>query len=569
MLFIGRSLTYIRARSAIDSDINGLDHLSLQLIEFSKLTYPLVPAAFARTIASVRHALSRNTLQKLLPLSKVIDILQLLRGFFLLARGEFAMVLTHQADEKLQTRWKRVERLAHDKRDLAPPVVKEGEVSAVLARTWAAMGSLQGQHAEEDEGLELARELIRLTLSKSKSTTPLKLGASVRGGRSGTVGYSTSTIATTPFRNFLFSVPVVLTLEIPSPIDLFLSKADLQTYSAINSYLLSLRRAHIHLTDLWKISTLRRHHPAPPAPPYSSTPAGRSRAKILRERQRGRESVMRVAWATASATVFFLAETEAYLQNEVVDGLWDGFQEWLVAPTKKKAETSRLATNGNLWQKSEIKESSGRNNDKEEQPGQENHQPAHHDPQTLALAHKTYLRALAHHLLLTNSTIMDPLYSLLIQIDQLTARIRQLQDLWNRMDLEADEGVIDTHGIGDEEPEMRRSLVDTSENVRVGIQEVIESLRSVVGENAWSADSGLHARAERQRSETVAVRRYVDSNSEGEDDEDEGDIEDDGRMPEEGEYTPRRVGGVDRLLMKLDFGGWFDEDKKLDDIFGL
>ena len=28
-------------------------------------------------------------------------------------------------------------------------------------------------------------------------------------------------------------------------------------------------------------------------------------------------------------------------------------------------------------------------------------------------------------------------------------------------------------------------------------------------------------------------------------------------MKEMGEYVPCRVGGVDRLLMKLDFGGWF------------
>ena len=28
-------------------------------------------------------------------------------------------------------------------------------------------------------------------------------------------------------------------------------------------------------------------------------------------------------------------------------------------------------------------------------------------------------------------------------------------------------------------------------------------------------------------------------------------------LREEGQYVPRRVGGLDRLLMKLDFGSWF------------
>ncbi|KAJ2904460.1 Spc97/Spc98 family protein [Zalerion maritima] len=615
MLFIGRSLTYIRARSTVDSNMHGLDHLSSQLGALSKLTYPLSSAAFARTITSIRLALSRNTLQKLLPLTKVVDILQLLRGFFLLGRGEFAMILTHQADEKLQARWKRAERLAqhHDfgKRDnnLAPPAVKEGEVSAVLARTWAAMTTLQGQHAEEDEGLELARDLLRLTLSKNKGGvggTPLKLGASVRGARPPPgvrQHYSSSTIAATPFRNLLFSVPVVLNLEIPSPIDLFLTKTDLQTYSAINAYLLSLRRAHIRLTDLWKITALRRHYPAPPAPPYGSTPAGRSRAKVLRERQRERAGVMRAAWATASAAVFFLAETEAYLQNEVVDGLWDGFQAWLTAGVNKPKSTtattrpvsristrqgggSRPTTSGGesvKWHDDDDHggEEEGEEEEEEEEGGgggggggggeggsgdKERQQPAHHDPQTLALAHKMYLRALAHHLLLTNAGVTESLYSLLVRVDQLTARVRLLQDIWNRMDLEADEGVIDTRSVGDEETDVRQQLVETGEGVRDGIQDVISSLRNVVGESAWGGDDAGLSR--RRKKDTLVGGGAGSGDGEGEEDDDEIDGvgvvggEDEGRtLPEEGEYVPRRVGGIDRLLMKLDFGGWFDSKK--------
>ena len=34
-------------------------------------------------------------------------------------------------------------------------------------------------------------------------------------------------------------------------------------------------------------------------------------------------------WTTASAAVFFLGETEAYFQTEVVEGLWRGFRAWL------------------------------------------------------------------------------------------------------------------------------------------------------------------------------------------------------------------------------------------------
>ncbi len=337
MLFIGKSLNQIRVKSIGDSSLHGADHLSSQLKEISKLEYPLDSATFSRTITGIRQFLSRTTLQKLLPVAKVTEILQLLRDFFLLARGEFAMVLTQQADEKIRNRWRRADNLAYEKRDgLGTVVVKDGEIAAVLGKTWQVLGSLQGQHAEEDEGLELARNLIRLALAKATPATPAT--------PDGSVGILAS-IAPTPFRNLLFSVPVVMSLRIPSPLDLFLSHSDLQIYTAINSYLLSVRRAHIRLTDLWKITSIRRHHPPPPGPPFGSTKGGKYRVQLMRERYISRSNALRNAWATASAAIFFLSETEGYLQTEVVAGLWEGFQKWLAnGPDEQRQDDLGSAT---------------------------------------------------------------------------------------------------------------------------------------------------------------------------------------------------------------------------------
>lgn len=57
-------------------------------------------------------------------------------------------------------------------------------------------------------------------------------------------------LETSLFRNMLFSVPAMLSMELLSPLDMVISPCDLHMYSCINSYLLSLRRAHIRLTDL-------------------------------------------------------------------------------------------------------------------------------------------------------------------------------------------------------------------------------------------------------------------------------------------------------------------------------
>lgn len=484
MLFIGRSLNQIRVKSAEDPSLRGTDHLFTQLRKLKALEHPLDSATFSRTVTEIRHHLSRTVLRKLLPPAKVLETLQLLRDFFLLRRGEFAMALTHQADEKIRSRWRRAENLAYEKRDaLANVVVKDGEVAAVLARTWAAMGSMQGEHAEEDEGLELARDLLRLTVvSKSRSSTD-----------------GLASIAPTPFRNLLFSVPVVLTLQIPSPLDLFLSHSDLATYTAINSYLLSLRRAHIRLTDLWKITPLRRHHPAPP----QCGATGRATVRLLRHRHTLRSNILRNAWATASAAIFFLGETEGYLQTEVVAGLTEDLHAWLQPPKPPPPGEEE----DDIW----LAEP------------EENDTP--HDPQSLAAAHRRYLQTLVRRLLLAHVGFTQPLYELLATIDHLVALVRRLQAVWAAADLEADVGVVDAFvDLAREERDVRGELGEVEGRVKRGVEGLVGVLRGLEEE-------------------------------EGVGDGDGGGGEEEGE--EEGGYVPRRVGGVDRLLMKLDFGSWF------------
>jgi hypothetical protein len=463
-------------------------------------------------------SLSQTTLQKLLPLSKVIEILALLREFFLLGKGEFALALITEADDKIRSRWRRADNIGFEKRnELGNIVIKEGEVSAVLARTWATMGLLQGQHEEdqdEDEQLELARDLVQLVITKQMSTTPSKPDS---------IPQTASMIAGTPFRNLLLSVPVILTLQIPSPLDLFLTPTDVQTYSSINAYLLSVHRAHLRLTDLWKITSLRRDHPAPPRPPYGSSTAGRNQVLTLRARGKERSAAMRSVWATSSAAVFFLGETEAYLQGEVVKGTWDGFKNWLSGETPSRPTTGSKKENEeedeDIWLRAgreSVIQTTGISHT--------------HDPQTLADAHRRYLSALAANLLLTNSSFTDPLYHLLQQIDHLVALVHRIHSIWSSLDLEADEGVVDAFSdFHKEEKDVKGQLVVIAKRVKDAIEILVGSLREVdQDKEGWEDGFG----------ELV--------------------------VGEEGSYRPRKVGRVDRLLMKLDFGGWFEGGKEGD-----
>ncbi|RFU28260.1 hypothetical protein B7463_g8084, partial [Scytalidium lignicola] len=542
LLFIGRSLNHIRSRGIANTDAPELEQISSHLKQLSSLTFPITTAGFNRVIASIRLSLSQTTLQKLLPQSRVVEILTLLRELFLLGRGEFAISLITEADEKIRSRWRRADNLAYEKRDgLGNIVVKEGEVSAILARTWAAMSALQGQGEEDqdddDELLDLARDLVQLVITKPRPPTPVTANTSPT---------TVSMIASTPFNNLLLSVPVSLTLHIPSPLDLFLTPSDIQTYSKINAYLLSIHRAHLRLTNLWKITSLRRDHPAPPAPPYGSSTAGRRKVQTLRQRAKARSQTMRSVWATSSAAVFFLAETEAYLQGEVVKGTWDGFKNWITGETG--TTSSRPPSSAKRTQREEDRatwQNSGReptrNSSTTATPATVQAEIRHnHDPQTLADAHRRYLYSLATSILLTTPSFTDPLYHLLQQIDHLVALVHRMQSIWQSLDLEADEGVVDAFSdFHQEEKDIGQQLLVIAGRVKGAVEVLVGCLREVDQEK-----EGLGK-------EFGEMELGADILGVG------------------GRYVPVRVGRVDRLLMKLDFGSWFEMSKAGGDGDGL
>jgi hypothetical protein len=517
ILFIGRSLNHVRVKG-ISSSHGSFSLVSSHLRLLSSLTFPITASSFSSIILDIRQSLSRNTLEKLLPLSRISEILSLFHEFFLLGRGEFAISLISEVDEKTRSSWRRAGNLSYDKRDrLSDVVVKDGEVSAVLSRTWVAMASLRGDNDNEEQ-LELARDLIHLNIVKqAPSMTP-------QGPTSSTPSQATHSLVRTPFNNLLLSVSTQLTLDILSPLDLFLTVAEVQTYSTINSYLLSIRRAHIHLSDLWKITSLRRHHPAPPAPPYGSTTTGQAIVLKLRTRATDRGMKLRSIWATSSAALFLLGETEAYFHGEIVKGNWRGFQRWLTGLPSRPASAVSGQHHEDPWAVAGMLSTS-----MVKSPIQPNH-----DPQTLSDAHKRYLDSLTQDLLLTKESFTNALYHLLQQIDHLVALVHRIYSIWQSLDLEADEGVVDAFSdFHEEEKDVEEQLVTITGRVKVAIESLIQSLQDIDQEKDDRHDAALDA------------------------------------MFDETAYIPQRMSRVDRLLMKLDFGGWFEANKRDDEINGL
>ena len=542
MLFIGKSLAHIRSNnmSPMAVGLQPSTHVAEQLKILSGLSFPIEPAAFTRAINAVRLSLSRHTLQKLLPLSRVVEALDLLRKFLLLERGEFAVALIQEADERVRSRWHGhgVTAAASNKPQATSASGKQdGEAAAILTRTWAALAALQGRHAVEDESIELARSLLRLEVPHVGQHDTHQLFVHTQLSQTPIV------VAQTPFQNLLLPFDVSLTLRIPPPLDLFLSATDLAIYSAINAYLLAIRRAHMRLTNLWKMTSLRRHHPAPPGPRRGSLNASqRLKVALLRKREANRTALMRGPWVTCSAAVFLLAEMEAYLQGDVVAGVWNGFLAWLTG--------SGTASDQHYDQSQDQDYCSGNSDEEPDARGQppprRRTAPPPHDPQTLTIAHQTYLAALVHHLVLASPSFTDALYSLLAHIDGLVGLVQRLHAIWNAVDLENDAGVVDAFvDLESEERDVIDELGNVQVQVRKGVVGVVDALRELV------------ARDE------IRVLADVGVVDDGRLDSWKGTADDGvarGRGAAGASFVPPRIGGVDRLLLKLDFGAWFSSE---------
>jgi hypothetical protein len=500
ILFVGRSLNHIRLRSSSIFQIRGgcisPEHALLpgHLRHLATLKSPISPSSLNRVIGAIRLSLSQNALHRLLPIEKILEMLFLLREFFLLGRGEFAITLVREADQCIQSRWKHSRQANKSKDTLGGVVIKEGEVNAVLSRTWATLSTFQIEDAADDQ-LDLARELIYLSLSKSSLT------ASSAGDH--TVAHPNSKSSKASFSTLLFSSPVTLSLHVPSPLDLFIVQADLRTYAEIHAYLLCIRRAHLHLTDLWKITQLRREQ---------TTSSNQSGDVFARKRQRANERTkhMRNPWAIVRAAAFLLAELESYFQGDVVGGSWEDFRAWLEGSSDECTSPTQA---GDIWLDPVIgTETSSQPTAKPQRS---------HDPQKLTLSHQTYLSSLSSRLFLTSISFTSALYRFLKSIDHFVALIQRLQVVQTSLDLETDEGVYDTFtDFRQEEREVLMNLAHVGEEVRSGLECVVRSLREV-GINGESRE-----------------------------------LSQDARGGDDGVYAPKKIGGVDRLLMKLDFGGF-------------
>lgn len=505
ILFIGRSLNHIRERlsTSIASSSRALSPeltlLPSHLAHLSSLTYPVDPSSFSAAIAAIRLSLSQNALQKLLPIAKVREMLYILRDFFLLERGEFAMALVTAAEDRLSSRNKTQKSKQNISNDLASMIIKDGEVATVLARTWTALASLQSLDDEDvDEELEQARELISLSIKSMKT---------------GEQSRELATRTLVSFDDLLLPSSTVLSLHVPSPLDLFLAPPDVDAYSHIHAYLLAIRRAHLRLSKLFSLSVLRREHPSPNIPGSRSQRDSLDQVSRFRAKSNQKTKTMRPTWASIGSAVSFLTEIGEYFQGEVIQSSWLTFHSWLTpGPTHppRSADTSLLSSIASKGPSQTSRPISSRSG-----PDPATNSP--HDPETLKQAHKRYLEHLRTALLLDDSSFTTQLRGLMTSIDHLIALMHRLSTIQQNSDSQTDEDATSYYVA--EERRIMEDLKTSRLKVSNGVQGLIEALRAI--DAARSAGRRHKAHVE---------------------------------VAEPDGFVPWSGAGVDRMLLKFDYG---------------
>ncbi|KIW33896.1 uncharacterized protein PV07_00711 [Cladophialophora immunda] len=429
----------------------SLSLLPTHLALLESLQYPLNPSLLESTISSINQSISENSLSQILPRPLVLQLLQVILRYMLLNQGEFAVSLIDHADDRVANH-RQTPNTARPVRKIGrldELAIKEAELKGILNKTMAELSAIQGDDDMEDDILSLAKKLLSLRAVDEKN----ELGRGL--------------VST------LLPTLTILHLTIPtsSPLHIFLSSSDVQMYAFINAYLISIHRAGLHLSSLWKLSSHRRCYPSPIGPPRSASQSGRRKLAARRARDSRRSTRTRAYWTTASRALFMINELEAFLQGEVIQSSWAHFSKWLDGNDglyPSSAKSSRPGTASSTAQTGTAELST------QEAPTV----PA--DPRTMAEAHRRFLHALHTALFLTNVEFVATLKELLNQADHFIALFSRLQTVWEGLDLQEDEGVLDAFSnYAQDERDVLTEMDRTREAIETTLSDLVTEIRDM------------------------------------------------------------------------------------------
>lgn len=461
------------------------------------LQYPLQHTEVSNAVTSINDTISQSALSIILPTSTILELLLVLQEYILLRNGEFSTSLIQQTEKHLASRQagstttKPVRKLGR----LDDLNIHEAETASILEKTWSDLLAFIPEKESESQVRQRAAEILRL----AKPRTP-------------------STVST------LLPNAASLTIQISpsSPLGIFISTADIQTYETLGAYLISMRRAEFQLTKLWREPSYRRCYPTPLGPPRSATRRGQQSLAIRRRREDRRNVSMRQHWATVGQILFLISELSYYFHGEVILKSWEHLSAWLDIDTSTQYESSRAPSRPTTSSSKRQHTSKPFSESSCDIPKE----PAHRkkDPRSIARAHRKYLESLTHNLLLNNKAYTSLLSDLLLATDHYVALFNRLQIIWKGLDLQDQSAANAFSNYTQEETELASEMKRTKDHVTDTIHDLVGVIHDI----------------ERQRDSpdlsTGVLELELDVSAAG----------------AGARFRPWRAKTLDRLLMKLD-----------------
>ncbi|KAF8216076.1 Spc98 family-domain-containing protein [Mycena galopus ATCC 62051] len=381
--YVGRAIATIKAaqwQKQLPRDLGS---------EHTKLLQDVLPEdqhAFDRVILQIRTNVSEWLWLNVLTRKDVEDAVDSLGNYFLLRNGEFAQSLIREI-ERLK-----LSRLTM--RSGPASMIREQDLNLALLR--ASLGTT----AQHDPTLSLLRFSLPAgplrPLLPSLSHTQYPASPSI-----------SATLPTNPSlfsSHLLGSTPLTLSYKVSWPLDLFLPKTDLATYTTLFSYLSALRKTHTRIHTCWSsLSNSQRARRR-----WTGLGEGGTAEDLL-----VRKALLRCGWGVVRDMGWFLDSLLGYVMIDVVDVEFLRLKEMLGSSGGLNASGS-LPTMGLGQLPTATSVGSITSNQ-------------HLDFTTLRTIHSEYLDRLLTGCLLTNSVLT----SLLLPIFEVCERFVGQIERWN------------------------------------------------------------------------------------------------------------------------------------------
>ncbi len=238
--------------------------------------------------------------------------------YFLMRNGEFSVALIREV-ERLK-----VSRLTPlSSRTPGLSIIREQDLALCILR--ASLGT----SAEHDPIISMSRLRFKLPSGSLRPHLPHL------ASRADLSHISSRPPAPVDFSTTLLGVPLELTYNLDWPLDLFLAPSDIQTYSQLFSYFVSIRHIHHRVMNCW----------------ISLSSAQRRRGRWMGLRENGdledgrqRHILLRNTWEVVRQLLWFWDNLWSYVCLDVVGGHFKRLKEVLGYPMSRSRRRSSSAS---------------------------------------------------------------------------------------------------------------------------------------------------------------------------------------------------------------------------------